>query len=202
MEARDGPVLEDRLAANVTIPLFKGSMDAFLQSMLAGFEAEFFVKLGLALFAGLAIGAERESKGKPAGISTHSYVVGGAMLFTLMSLHNGGDSPTRIAAQIVSGVGFLGAGIILKMESGLVTNLTTAASIWFSAAIGMAIGFGWYVIAAAAIAYSVLVPRIPSLRKDRAAPRRSTIEEAQTAPSRNATGGTLLTLAKLFRFSR
>lgn len=73
--------------------------------------------------------------------------------------------PGRIAAQIVTGVGFLGAGIILKRDDGGVQNLTTAASIWFSAGIGMSIGFGLYAIAAAATIFSVIVPRIPHISK-------------------------------------
>jgi putative Mg2+ transporter-C (MgtC) family protein len=63
----------------------------------------------------------------------------------------------------VSGVGFLGAGMILKSDGGLVQNLTTAASIWFSAAIGMSIGFGWYFLALTATVYALIVPRIPHL---------------------------------------
>ena len=60
-------------------------------------------------------------------------------------------------------VGFLGAGMILKSDAGTVTNLTTAAAVWFAAAIGMAIGFGWYVIAVASSLFAVVVPRIPHL---------------------------------------
>jgi putative Mg2+ transporter-C (MgtC) family protein len=129
--------------------------------VLTGYELEFILKLLCALVAGYMIGAERERRGKPAGISTHTCVVAGAMLFSLLSRTLDAGDPGRIAAQIVSGVGFLGAGIILKGESGVVRNLTTAASIWFAAAIGMAIGFGWYIIALIAVAFSVVVPRLP-----------------------------------------
>jgi putative Mg2+ transporter-C (MgtC) family protein len=129
-------------------------------------ELEFAIRLGLCLLCGVIIGLERESRGKPAGISTHCFVIGGAMLFTFLSMVADPNSPARIAAQVVSGVGFLGAGMILKSEgTGQVTNLTTAAAVWFAAAIGMSIGMGWYVIAVASALYSVIVPRIPHLSK-------------------------------------
>lgn len=134
--------------------------------LVSGHEVEFLVCLGLSLLCGFVIGAERERRGKPAGISTNSFVIGGSALFTFVSLAVDPNSPARIAAQVVSGVGFLGAGMILKSDKdGTVTNLTTAASIWFSAAIGMALGFGWYLIALAAAAYAVVVPRIPHISK-------------------------------------
>jgi putative Mg2+ transporter-C (MgtC) family protein len=92
-------------------------------------------------------------------------VIGGAALFTFLSLAVDPNSPARIAAQVITGVGFLGAGMILKSEEGTVTNLTTAAAVWFAAALGMAIGFGWYLVGAIATVYAVLVPRIPHFRK-------------------------------------
>lgn len=129
-------------------------------------EQEFLVDLILALFCGMILGYERERRGKPAGISTQTLVIGAAMLFTFISKTVMAGDPTRIAAQIVSGVGFLGAGIILKNESGLkVKNLTTAASVWFAAAIGMALGFNYHFIAIVATIYAVVVNRIPSVNK-------------------------------------
>ena len=136
-------------------------MNHFFDTILVGNEIEFVLRLGVALICGFVIGVERESRGKPAGISTNSFVIGGAALFTFVSLSVDPNSPARIAAQIVSGVGFLGAGMILKSEGGIVTNLTTAASVWFAAGVGMAIGFGWYIAALAATVYAVVVPRIP-----------------------------------------
>ncbi len=136
------------------------------ESILTGYEIPFLIKLGASLLAGFLIGAERESRHKPAGISTHSFVIAGAMLFSMLSTILSRGDPARIAAQIVSGIGFLGAGIILK-DNGRLLNVTTASSIWFAAAIGMAIGFGWYVIAAIATAFSVLVPRIPHITRKR-----------------------------------
>ena len=129
-------------------------------------DLDFAIRLGLCLVCGVIVGLERESRGKPAGVSTHCFVIGGAMLFTFLSMVADPNSPARIAAQVVSGVGFLGAGMILKSEgSGTVTNLTTAAAVWFAAAIGMSIGMGWYVIAVGCALYSVIVPRIPHLSK-------------------------------------
>ena len=135
--------------------------DLAVDVALTGLEIPFLAKLGASLVAGVAIGIEREARGKPAGISTHSFVIAGAMLFSMMSVALGKGDPGRIAAQIVTGVGFLGAGIIIRSDQGTVVNLTTAASIWFSAAIGMAFGFGLYAIGAVATLFSVVVPRIP-----------------------------------------
>ena len=126
----------------------------------------FYICIIFVLAAGFVIGAERESRGKPAGISTNSLVIGGTMLFTYISSAVGPNSTSRIAAQVVSGIGFLGAGMILKGEvDKKITNLTTAASVWYSAAIGMTIGFHFYIIAFAAIIFAVLVPRIPHISK-------------------------------------
>ena len=129
-------------------------------------EILFIIDLGLALFCGFIIGVERESKGKPAGISTQTLVISGAMIFTFLSQTVSSGDPTRIAAQVVSGIGFLGAGIILKSEDkASVRNLTTAASIWYSASIGMAIGFNMHVIGVLAALYAVTINRIPNYNK-------------------------------------
>jgi putative Mg2+ transporter-C (MgtC) family protein len=108
-------------------------------------------KLALSLLLGAAVGLNREYKRKPAGIRTHVLISVGATLFMLVSVHVpnmlGGENGdlTRIAAQVVSGVGFLGAGVI--MRQGLnVKGLNTAASIWIVAAIGLSVGAGMYVI--------------------------------------------------------
>ena len=131
--------------------------------LLSGHEIPFLIRLGASLVVSFLIGIERESRHKPAGISTHGFVVGGAALFTYISLAIDPNSPARIAAQIVSGIGFIGAGMILRADGGKITNLTTAAAVWFAAAIGMAIGFGWYLVAGAATVYAIVVPRIPHL---------------------------------------
>lgn len=135
------------------------------EQLVTGHELGFLLRIGLSLLCGFCIGVERESRGKPAGISTHCLVIGGAAMFTFLSVAIDPNSPARIAAQVISGIGFLGAGMILKGEGGSITNLTTAASIWFAAAIGMAIGFGWYLIAGIASVYSIIVPRIPHISK-------------------------------------
>jgi putative Mg2+ transporter-C (MgtC) family protein len=109
--------------------------------------------LALRLTAGLVLGAiigfERELSRQPAGFRTHSLVSLGAALFTVVSAFGfSGDlvDPTRIAAQIVSGIGFIGAGTILQFR-GHIRGLTTAASLWSVAAIGTAAGAGLYVVA-------------------------------------------------------
>ncbi|KAA2283392.1 MgtC/SapB family protein [Candidatus Nitrosocosmicus agrestis] len=141
-------------------------------------EIDFSIGTGLSLLAGFLIGAERESKGKAAGIGTHCFVIGGSMIFTYISALVDPNSTSRIAAQIVTGIGFLGAGIILKGElfdnkesndptKKKVVNLTTAASIWFSGSIGMAIGFNLYFIAIISIIFALVVPRIPKVGKRR-----------------------------------
>jgi len=119
------------------------------------FQLELFAKLVLAVILGGAIGLERELKGKPAGLRTNILICVGAALITNVSIGVGlqggrwvGD-PTRIAAQIVSGVGFLGAGTIMQ-GTGMVTGLTSAATIWVVAAIGIAIGAGDYIAASGA----------------------------------------------------
>lgn len=137
-----------------------------IEQLFGAQELQFLIRLGLALVCGLFIGIERELKGKPAGLSTQTLVISGSMMFAYFSQVLGEGDPTRIAAQIVSGVGFLGAGIILKSEEKRkVSNLTTAASIWYAAAVGMALGFGMYVIAVMAAVYAVLVNRLPHVKK-------------------------------------
>lgn len=136
-----------------------------IDRFLTGYEGSFIIKLALSLLVGFLIGLERELKGKPAGISTQSLVIAGSMIFTLLSNVMDPTSPARIAAQIVTGVGFLGAGMILKSDREKIKNLTTAATIWFAAALGMAIGFGWYLIACIATLYAVFVSMIPNMNK-------------------------------------
>ncbi len=106
---------------------------------------EYLPKVLLAIFCGSLIGLERELKEKPAGMRTYMLICVGATLFTLIGLHfaqgwEGLSDPLRIAGQIVTGVGFLGAGTIM-FAKGYIHGLTTAAAMWMSAAIGLAIGF-------------------------------------------------------------
>ena len=125
----------------------------------------FLIDLGLSIIAGVIIGVEREYRRKDAGISTHTLVIVGAMLFTFMSSQVDPASKSRIAAQIVSGIGFLGAGLILK-DGANVKNLTTAASIWFAGAIGMSFGFGFHLIGIISTIICTLIPRLPHLSKE------------------------------------
>jgi putative Mg2+ transporter-C (MgtC) family protein len=136
-----------------------------MDSLLIGNEGAFAIRLGVCLLFGTLIGVERELRNKPAGISTNCFVMAGACLFTFISLSADPNSPARIAAQVVSGVGFLGAGMIIKSENNTVKNLTTAAAVWFAAAIGMVIGMGWFVIGAFATVYAIIVPRIPHVKR-------------------------------------
>ncbi|MFQ5351518.1 MAG: MgtC/SapB family protein [Candidatus Binatia bacterium] len=110
-------------------------------------------KLLLALLLGGLIGIERELTGKPAGLRTNVLIALGAALVTIISVKVAGEraDPGRIAAQIVTGVGFIGAGSIIQAR-GAVTGLTTAATIWAVAGIGMAVGIGEYVLASATTA--------------------------------------------------
>ena len=104
----------------------------------------FLGQLLLAVVLGGILGWQREHIGKRAGIRTYALVAVGATLFTLMSFSAFGEAAPRIAAQIITGIGFLGAGMILHKDGGAVEGLTTAAGLWAVAAIGMAIGVGWY----------------------------------------------------------
>ena len=131
-------------------------------------ELDLLWRLLACLGAGLLLGAERELRGKPAGISTQSLIIGAAALFTTLALRFAGDDGARIVAQVVVAVGFLGGGIIIKGNDGAVANVTTAASVWFAAAIGTTIGYGWFAAAGMAVAFAVVVTRIPHLPRSRA----------------------------------
>ncbi|QJW92459.1 MgtC/SapB family protein [Spirosoma taeanense] len=109
------------------------------------FELEDIVRLCLALLIGGLIGAEREYHGKAAGFRTMIMICVGSALFTMASVRIGG-SQDRIAANIVNGIGFLGAGIIFR-EKNSVKGLTTAATVWAVSAVGMCVGSGLYDIA-------------------------------------------------------
>ena len=115
------------------------------------------IRLLFAVFIGGLIGIERELHYKAAGFRTMMLICVGATLFTMFSIRIGGPSdPARIAAQIVTGVGFIGAGVILH-ERGEVRGITTAASIWAAAALGIGIGAGYLLFAAIATALLLFV---------------------------------------------
>ena len=109
---------------------------------------ELLVQLLMAVILGGAVGLERELKGKPAGLRTTILITMGATLFTVLSykIGSGTGDPGRIAAQVLTGIGFIGAGTILQYR-GSVRGLTTAASLWAVAAIGTAAGAGMLVMA-------------------------------------------------------
>ncbi len=119
---------------------------------------EMFLKIILALILGGALGMERQYHDKPAGFATNCLICLGAMLFTVLSEIMGlaGGDPGRIAAQIVTGVGFIGAGSILR-DGNKISGLTTAASVWLVAAIGMAVGYGEFIWACACTAAILIV---------------------------------------------
>lgn len=111
----------------------------------------------LAVAAGIILGLEREMKDKVAGLKTITIICLGAALFGILSYKIGGDSnPTQIAAYVVSGVGFIGAGAIFK-DGFSISGLTTAGIIWLAAAVGLAIGFGEFYLAATFMAASLLI---------------------------------------------
>jgi len=126
-------------------------------------EVEIIIRLVLATVIGFTLGAEREYVGKPAGMRTYALVTLGSAVFTIVSIYGFSDfggtiDPSRVAAQIVTGIGFLGAGVII-FRGVKVEGLTTASGLWVSAAIGMAVGSGMYLVsvAAAVLAFIVMV---------------------------------------------
>ena len=133
------------------------------------------LRLVLAAVLGGLIGIEREIRDKPAGLRTNILICVGSTLFMSLSTQVaqllGGD-PTRIAAQIISGIGFLGAGAVLHSH-GFVLGLTTAATIWVVAGVGMALGSGMYLVAAFATAMSLVTLYFLSFIEDKIQGRRS-----------------------------
>jgi len=125
------------------------------------------LRLLLAAALGAGIGYQRERANKPAGLRTHMLISLGSALFTVVSIFgfSGTVDPSRVAAGVVTGIGFIGAGVILRGVRGEhVVGLTTAASIWAVAAIGMAAGVGMYLIATVVTVIAVLVLMIPAVK--------------------------------------
>lgn len=123
------------------------------------FELEILLILrsALAIFLGAIIGYERELKYKPAGLRTHILVCLGSALFTALSINGFPSSdPSRVAAAVVIGIGFIGAGTVLQIKE-KVMGLTTAASIWVTASIGMTIGVGFYLAAIVIAAFTYFI---------------------------------------------
>jgi putative Mg2+ transporter-C (MgtC) family protein len=148
--------VDGRENAPILLSIAARAADVPWADLNAAFRLDLLAKLALAVILGGAIGLEREIKAKPAGLRTNILICVGSVLLTDVSVRIGlidggprvGD-PARLAAQIVSGIGFLGAGTIMQ-GGGMVTGLTSAATIWVVAALGIAIGAGLYVEAAGA----------------------------------------------------
>lgn len=138
---------------------------------------EILLKLGMSAIFGLIIGLERELKRKPVGLKTSLVICIVSCLLTIVSIEsaykfpNTGHvkismDPMRLAAQIISGIGFLGAGVILRRENDSISGLTTAAIIWGAAGIGVAVGAGFYLDALAGVALLIIsVELVPFLMK-------------------------------------
>ncbi len=114
------------------------------------------VRVALAVLLGGTLGWQRQQRGKWAGIRTYALVSGGSALFTVLSLTAFGMDTARVAAGVVTGIGFLGAGTILHKED-KVEGLTTAAGLWMVAAVGMAVGLQFYILASSAILLALVV---------------------------------------------
>jgi putative Mg2+ transporter-C (MgtC) family protein len=136
-------------------------VDEFMRA-LAENDARIALRLLVAAILGGIVGFERHAADKPAGTRTMSLVSLGAALFTAVSIFGFSGTATdtsRVAAQIVTGIGFLGAGTIIQTRGGI-AGLTTATSIWVSAAVGMAAGSGMYLTAAVATALTLVILRL------------------------------------------
>ncbi len=124
------------------------------------------LRLLLAIALGAIIGYQRERAGKAAGLRTHTLISMGAALFTVVSIFgfSGAVDPSRVAAGVVAGVGFIGAGVIFRgMGGDRVAGLTTAASIWTAAGVGLAAGAGMWLIAIIAGLAAVGILMIPKV---------------------------------------
>ena len=126
------------------------------------------VRIVVGFVLGAVLGAERESRAKPAGLRTHMLVAGGSAAFTVAALALfSDDGAARVVAQIITGIGFLGAGAILRTgahareSGGEVVGMTTAATVWVAAALGMLAGGGVYLLAVASTLLALFALRLP-----------------------------------------
>lgn len=114
------------------------------------FQLELIFRIFLAMLSGILIGLERENRNKDAGVNTHALVAVGAAVAMVVSKYAFGDTPggdgARIAAQVISGIGFIGAGVIFVKRNSIIRGLTTAAGLWVTAALALAAGAGMYFI--------------------------------------------------------
>ena len=146
-------------------------MDTIIEKLTHIVNIEYFIRIAIAVIFGFCIGLERELTNKYAGLRTHILVCLGACVFTLISIYGfptfapgdnviidnatGVRDTSRVAAQIVTGIGFIGAGTVLR-NGPIVLGLTTAATLWIAASIGMACGAGMFDIAFAGTVLSIL----------------------------------------------
>jgi putative Mg2+ transporter-C (MgtC) family protein len=129
-------------------------------------DLEIILRLLLATVLGGVIGFQREKSGKEAGIRTNMLICLGSAIFTVLSIHAfPGSDPSRIAAGIATGIGFIGAGVILHRTGGTVAGLTTAATIFGVAGIGMASGAGMYFVAPAGTVLMLIILLLPHLKQ-------------------------------------
>lgn len=165
-------------------------MDEFA-ALAEALRLDLGAKMLVAILAGGGIGLERELRGKPAGLRTNILICIGSALLMDLSIRIAGDhlgDPGRIAAQVVTGIGFLGAGTILHTR-GAITGLTSAATIWVVAAIGLTTGAGYYYEALGATATVMIVlrglgwleGRYLSRREDRAGAGMSRLDDGPSA---------------------
>ena len=130
-------------------------------------ELEYVIRILIAVVLGFAIGMERKMRFKEVGIRTHAIVAAGACLFMLISKYGFADSDgrfdaARVVAQVVSGIGFIGAGMIMHRKLAI-HGLTTAAGVWITAGVGMAVGAGMYILAASSTAIIIVAQCIMHL---------------------------------------
>ena len=156
---------------------------------------QFEYRLALALVLGAVLGIERQLHHKPAGTKTHALVAVGAALFVLLAEDMPGDASAtgRVAAQIITGIGFLGAGTILRRDNTTITGLTTAATIWCAGAIGTLAGLGsWYQAAigtAFILVANVLLEPLDVFINRRSPLRRNTPPSFPSTPAPGASAG-------------
>ncbi|WP_153733648.1 MgtC/SapB family protein [Sporosarcina obsidiansis] len=160
-----------------------------LTLLTESFNMEAVIKIGIALFLSIVIGVEREIKKKPIGLKTSAVIATFSCLLTIISMEaaylvparddiNITMDPLRLSAQIVSGIGFLGAGAILRRDNDNITGLTTAAMIWGAAGIGIAVGAGFYLEAFFAVISVMIVIELVAPFLSKFGPRRLRMKEA------------------------
>jgi putative Mg2+ transporter-C (MgtC) family protein len=128
-------------------------------------QLEMVLRLLLATFLGAVIGFQREKSGKEAGLRTNMLICLAAALITVVSIRGfPGSDPARVAAGVITGIGFIGAGVILHRGGGEVRGLTTAATILIVAGIGIAAGAGLYIISGVTTALGLIILMLPHVR--------------------------------------